>query len=473
MTALFRTNFLRVRNSVMYVFTDASSKDCGRYSASIKRTLKFTRAPIFFILFDSCKPTIDEKYVQMSTDTGGYTLLIKEKGVYNISDSVNGVFDKSSLICGEASDSSKSTIGQGDGDNDRKKRSVTSSRVILVDTSMTRLQVAVTLTPPTLLDQVTLLKPSQDSDPCDSVTVSKSTADNTVLFDVKSGAGACPCTGEWRVVYPTAADKFTYSVKSSGDHLVSFDGYFVDEVGPTTVANYEPCLGMEEKLVIKLNQGGKVNTNTLKAKILAVAGNKVYWEGDLSPFQNSESPNAFIETLTIPPNMGTEGFRIVLEGLLIDGTPFQRTSSQYFYPTSSCMRITEVGKYHSLNPTSKTVITVMVKNNNNYEEVYQLGCSNSENYDTVIGLPMVETGRKGKYKSGRSNPIVLQSGQTAKFLVNITGPKSKVLVNGRTVTVECIVTTSEGELMDVVRLTELSQTLSRPTFGPRPGGRGQ
>ena len=48
---------------------------------------------------------------------GGFSLLLKQNGVYNITDTVNGAFDKDALICGEESNNALSVVGQGSADN--------------------------------------------------------------------------------------------------------------------------------------------------------------------------------------------------------------------------------------------------------------------------------------------------------------------------------------------------------------------
>ena len=44
-------------------------------------------------------------------------MLLKQKGVYNITDTVNGAFGKDALIAGERSDNALSVVGQGLADN--------------------------------------------------------------------------------------------------------------------------------------------------------------------------------------------------------------------------------------------------------------------------------------------------------------------------------------------------------------------
>ena len=44
---------------------------------------------------------------------GGFCLLLKRNGVYNVTETVNGAFDKDALICGDQSDNALSVIGQG------------------------------------------------------------------------------------------------------------------------------------------------------------------------------------------------------------------------------------------------------------------------------------------------------------------------------------------------------------------------
>ena len=38
---------------------------------------------------------------------------------------------------------------------------------------------------------------------------------------------------------------------------MDFEVYFVDTIESSDIANYSPCLGIRENLVIKLNQGEK------------------------------------------------------------------------------------------------------------------------------------------------------------------------------------------------------------------------
>ena len=136
-----------------------------------------------------------------------------------------------------------------------------------------------------------------------NVKIAESIADNSLVFDVTTEN--CPCTGDWKLKYPVSlwdeisftfsltrklllvtsrislievtfhtssyrksnfrfwslvnkgrplsignptyfqaeASSFTYSVKSSGEYLVSFEAYFVDGTGSNSIANYSPCLG--------------------------------------------------------------------------------------------------------------------------------------------------------------------------------------------------------------------------------------
>ena len=109
MKAIHNSEFYTTRNSAMYVFTDASSKGCGNMVENIIRLLAYLKASAFFILFGSCKPNIiDNHFVTIGQRSGGFTLLIQENGIYNITDTVNGAFDKDTLVCGENSDDTRS-----------------------------------------------------------------------------------------------------------------------------------------------------------------------------------------------------------------------------------------------------------------------------------------------------------------------------------------------------------------------------
>lgn len=472
--AMFSSNFFRVRNSALYVFTDAASKDCVREHTQITRTLQYIKASAFFILFGTCRPNIvDNYYVAISDKSGGFSLLIRDNGIYNITDTVNGAFDKDSLICGEESDNSNSVIGQGSTGN-RVKRSDESQaelketeyeeRTIIIDTSIERFRVFVTLSPISMLSKVKLEKPVDgDRRLCgtlesgrENVVQTVSTADDALIIDVN--AWSCPCTGTWTLKYPKEVTKFNYKVRSSGAYLVDFEAYFVDVVDSVIdVANYSPCLGIEEQMVIKLNQGEKVKKTTLSAKILGLSGNIVHWQGDLK--KDDKGNNAYVVSLVIPTDIGTEGFRIVLEGEIIDGTRFQRLSSNYFYPTGSCLRIARVSSYYALIPNRKTYIQLIVTNNNEFDEDYLVSCSNTMSYPVNIGGPIISNSQNMRVNRRHSNPVLLNAGHSAKFVMNIAAPSSFKIMKGRTVTVTCKVTSSTEELLDMILLTEMDRAM--------------
>lgn len=461
------SSFWTVHNTAMYIFTDASSKDCTREYMTISRVLHVFKASAFFILFGSCKPdSIDRHYVSIAQKSGGFVLLIKNTGIYNITDTVNGAYDKDALVYGEESDNTRSVIGQGV-HGMRLKRDVEEQqygeRSILIDTSIERFKLFITATPSSVLSQVRLEKPKEGHPQLcgtlasgrENVVQKLSSADNSIVIDVTTLS--CPCTGLWTLRYPREAVTFDYKVRSSGEFLVDFEAYFVDKIDSFDVSSYSPCVGIEENLVIKLNQGEKVNRDTLTAKILGLAGRVVHWMGKLK--EVDQGNYAFVSSLVLPTNIGPEGFIIILEGKLVDGVKFQRSSSTHFYPTGSCLRTKDVTNYYALTPFKYTIIKLTVSNNNNYEDTYLLTCENTENYDVTVGSITYIKTPSGQYRRGKSNPALLSAGESALFSVRVSVPSNRELVRGRSVTVTCKVTTSTEVLMEMIMLTEMTERI--------------
>jgi len=466
--AMYHPQFIRKGNAAMYIFTDAGSKDCERLSYNIIRSFQFCKASAFFILFDSCRKTIDPHYAQIAQRTGGFCLLVRDKAVYNITDTVNGAFESSSLVVGEDTYETNSRVGQGYGPyvtasrsaSSRSKRDTedniangqSSKKTIQIDELIESFKVSVTISPQALIEKVELLKPlNGDQTLCsdDNSVVRRSEADNGVLFDVK--ATSCPCVGNWTLSYPSDATEFTYSVNSLGKYSLSFDAYFVDDISGSQNANYAPCLQVEEYLVIKLNQGSQVVPETLVAKIVGLSGNYAHLTKRLRA--SRDSANTYIVRLHLPGNMGSDGFRIALEGDIIRGSRFQRLSTDIFYPTTSCFRTIQVRNYFALFPKTKTNIYFELSNNSPVDDVYTIVCSNSENYEIEVGDPKLKHPSIKRPKLIRSNPVLLPAGYSAQYAVTVNAPR--FLMRGRTVIVNCVASSTSEQMMEFVRLTEM------------------
>lgn len=150
-------------NAAMYIFTDAGSKDCGRHANNIIRTFQFCKASAFFVLFDSCQKNIDKDYVKIAQGTGGFCLLVRDRAVYNITDTVNGAFESDALVCGEDIYKSGSKIGQGSGPyaiSNRAKRNAenrprqSQRKEIPIDDMIGHFKVTVNIEPPALVGDV-------------------------------------------------------------------------------------------------------------------------------------------------------------------------------------------------------------------------------------------------------------------------------------------------------------------------------
>jgi len=465
--AMYNPNFIRKGNAAMYIFTDAGSKDCKRLSYNIIRSFQFCKASAFFILFDSCRTNIDPHYAKIAQQTGGFCLLVRDKAVYNITDTVHGAFESSSLVVGEDAYETNSKVGQGFGPyvtqsrRTRNKRDTednivnghSSKKNIQIDELIENFKVSIAISPKELAEEVELLRPlNGDPTLCadSNYEQTKSVADNGVIFNVKSKK--CPCVGNWTLAYPTDATEFTYSVASMGKYTLSFDAYFVDDVSGSQNANYVPCLQVEEYLVIKLNQGSQVVQETLVAKIVGLSGNYVHMTTHLQATRDSS--NTYTVRLHLPANMGTDGFRVLLEGHILRGSRFQRLSTAIFYPTSSCFRITQVRNYYALFPKTKTSLTFELSNNSPVDDVFTLMCSNSENYEIEVGDPKLKHPSLRRSKMVRSNPVLLPAGYSAQYSVTVNAPR--FLMRGRTVIVNCMASSSSEQMMEFVRLTEMN-----------------
>ena len=369
-------------------------------------------------------------------------------------------------MVGEDNDETNSRVGQGFGPyvtasrRARGKRDTEDSLIghssqknIQIDELIETFKVTVTISPPELVEKVELLKPLVgDETLCseDNIIMSTSVADNGVQFDVS--AKKCPCVGNWTLAYPTAADVFTYFVSSLGKYTLSFEAYFIDEVGGNQNANYNPCLKVDEHLMIKLNQGAQVVPETLVVKIVGLVGNYAHITKQLQAYWVSE--NTYIVHLNLPAEMGSDGFRIALEGDIVNGSKFQRLSSDIFYPTSSCLRITRVSNYYALFPERKTGIWFEISNNGAEADSYTVICSNSADYEISVGNPRVRPQGARKYELKNSNPLLLKAGYEAGYSVTINAPYD--LIKGRTVIVNCMASSNSEQMIEFVRLTEMN-----------------
>ncbi|KAL5246940.1 hypothetical protein ACHWQZ_G018971 [Mnemiopsis leidyi] len=468
--AMYNQRFLRKGNAAMYIFTDAGSKDCERVSFNIIRTFQFCKASAFFILFDSCRKNIDPNYALIAQRTGGFCLLVRDKAVYNITDTVNGAFESSSLVVGEDTDDTSSRVGQGYGPyvsasrRDRGKRDTedslvygfSSKKTIQIDELIESFKVTVTISPPDLVEKVELIKPLGGDDALcsdDNIVIHTSVADNGVQFDVK--AKKCPCVGNWTLAYPAVADGFTYSVNSIGKYTLSFEAYFIDNEGGTQNANHAPCLAVNELLMIKLNQGAQVVPQNLTLKIVGLSGNYEYITKPLLEYQ--QSVNTYLVRIRLPASIGSNGFRIALEGDIVRGSRFQRLSSEVFYPTTSCFRITNVRNYYALFPNQKTAIYFKLSNNSPVDDRYTILCSNSEDYDIEVGHPRIisaDPSRRRRTEVKKSNPVRLEAGSYASYTVTVSAPEN--LVSGRSVIVNCVASSEAEQMIEFIRLTEMN-----------------
>ena len=440
------------------------------------RLLRNVKAPVFFILFDSCETDIDTHYVHIAQKTLGFCLLIRENGIYNITDTVNGAFGVDSMIVGENSALTFNLAGQGVShygplynrgqsgyySEDRTKRDiqdVTSKKEFLIDDLIQSFKVYVKISPPELLKNVKLHKPltethhSMCSD--SNLRISKSTADNGIVFGVDSQD--CPCVGYWTLSFPSsAASTFSYIVKSNGDYTLSFDAYFVDEIIGSRVANYAPCLGVEEYLVVKVSQGEHVIKDSLSVKLFSLGGNVVFMTPSLEA--DPTNSNTYIAKVNLPSYLGTGEFSVLLEGKIIGGNPFQRHSPTVFKPTESCFRVVKVANYYALTkPNQRISIKLQLTNNSPSEEVYSVVCYNSENYHISMGKPQIRTER-GRLSAINSNPFPLGPAKSGILTALIASPA--VLSHGKTVVVTCTATSSIDEMVEEVSLTEIENSFN-------------
>ena len=447
-------------NSAVYIFTDASSKDCIGLQGDITRYLKHLHASAFFILFDSCQTKIDPIYVKIADSTNGFCLLVRGDAVYNITDTIHGAFSIRAMVVGEDSAMTSSNTGQGISHfgKMRGKRALLDNidnvhlaqKTILVDDLMQTFKVYVTIAPEQLLDQVSLYKPVnlETQHLCSELEITKSMADNGVIFNVE--ARSCPCVGNWTLTYPSSASFFSFAVKSIGEYTLSFEAYFVDEIDGNRVSNYAPCVGVEEYLIIKLNQGEHVRKESLVAKLVGAMGNKAFKTVHLEI--DSYHPNTYVVKVFLPTDIGSGGFWVVLEGELLGGSRFQRRSGSIFKPSTFCFRVKKVNNYYALFPSKKTLIKVEVSNFSPVDNMYSILCHNTLNYRVTLGEPVSIGPVRHSIKG---NPFSLHSGGRVAVNVIVSAPRS--LRQGRVVHLFCTVRSSTGVMTEIVSLTEMAE----------------
>ena len=453
--ALTKPVFSRYKNSVLHVFTDASSKDCYLQSDTIQRQFATLQATANFVLFDTCNRVIDKEYISIARATGGFCYLVKDAGVYDMLRSKNGDYYTDTRIFGEYSDDSNSVTGQGLSTN-RVARDISPERNfsfknIIVDMSMESFIIYADIFPPQLTQHVTLEMPSVQSEHCGDALIKRSEVDGSVILKVRSGS--CPCVGVWQLRYPKEAESFGYTLKGSGEYLISFESYFVDEISQLQIASTAPCLGKTENLIIKINQHEKILQESLMLEMWNLASNKVVWRNTIK--NSHHHSNTYIIKVDIPNEIGYRGFTLVLTGQTIDGSQFRRISTQRFRPSLLCVRVLSVNNYYALFPGRRTKIQLELSNNDVVDEVFTVRCANTNNYRSRLGPFHVYKG--GQKSVQQTNPVVVGAGERAEVNVYVQAPKQ--LSRGQTVTVSCEIKSTVRNFIELIYLTEVDRNI--------------
>ena len=333
------------KDSPIFVFTDASSKDCDERTVSdLEIFAQGFAETINFVLTGTCGEEVDGNFTRLAGATGGNIYQVSEEDIYKLTGIIEESAGTSSYISYEPYDG----FGSWDWDSSdwdlRKKRDVGEEgpmRVLkrgtrqagmhqipfYVDETVGRLTMQVTfdsrLDSPVnqaLLESVTF---SIRVD-CDSY-VQSSKFGNIAHFAVD-----CPCVGEWVMTIPfLATNKYTYSARTFGEFTIGFDVIFEQENGSGMLRRRkEPCAGEATTIFVTLSQEESIDTEQIVR--LFVTGNRYEHGYKLTKDRSSGQWT----TRIFIPNIA---FTVTVRGRTVAGNTFLRILNTPIRPTTTCL----------------------------------------------------------------------------------------------------------------------------------------
>ena len=436
--------------SPIYIFTDASSKDCDEdlmfELIDIARSFQHT---LNFVLTGTCDDgEVDGNYTQLAAETGGNIYRLKDYEIYNLTEIIKGsvqssigeipFYDEESGVR-EGNTYREKRSSHSYLNLDRQRRRIIYEEVALyVDETVGKLTIQVTFVNPAdlrVLDAVSLiakgnLRSKENGrsfgEECTEATGQK--FGNTVHYAVN-----CPCVGEWRLKVPSSiTNRFSYSAKTFGEFSIAFDAMF--EHQPASAFDErtkQPCVGEKTTIWISTSQEDSITGDSI-TMILSES----YSNSKNYLLSRSNNLKGFWSTTLRIPKFP---FSIAIRGTTIEGNPFLRIHHTQIKPTTTCLKTVRIApSINSIKAGGQTNIIISLKNKDT-PKTYTINCFNDRRKDgfkTKITRPT--------YKHyGEVSKVTTEVNRSYYIYIQVRAPP--VVGVGEVVKVKCLASSDDSD----------------------------
>ena len=420
-------------DSPIFIFTDASSKDCEEDLVTNVRewAIDYSHS-LNFVLTGTCGDEVDGNFTQLAASTGGSIFLLEDDELYQMTDIVAEATEDGDYIAWDDWD---------DWDDDwpdhwdRKKRDTDSEREyttisFYVDETVGRRAMQVTFEKQVerwLLDNTTM-SPQDNCDTHNQETGSR--FGNIVHYAVH-----CPCVGEWQIKVPYSSDnswKWTFSAKTFGDFSIGFDVNFEQSASNGNIEwTKEPCAGDTAKLVITLTQKDSID---VASRIDVILNGRSF--DDIFKLRTRDTGKWYVD-IRIPK----VPFKVAVRGTTVAGNTFLRIHNTEIKPTTTCLK-TENIQPSALTIKAGRVTTIIMSLENKFQTGdYKLFCFNDrqrDGFETKIERPRNRMHR------------VIDPDRLYYIFIKVKAPQ--VINVGEVVNVWCVVRSSTDRAIKSYRL---------------------
>ena len=383
-------------DSPIFVFTDASSKDCEEdLVTNVEDWAIDYSHPLNFVLTGTCGTEVDGNFTRLAASTGGSIYRLEDDELYRLTDIVAEATEDSSYIAHDDYDDDWDYWEDGwDDDWKRKKRDASgevsdhfrirrrrqagfTTLSFYVDETVGRLTMQVTFqrhADRRLLEGVTM-SPQDNCNTHNQETGSR--FGNIVHYAVH-----CPCVGEWQIKVPYSIDNsWSFSAKTFGDFSIGFDVDFEQAASNGNVEwTKQPCAGDTAKLVITLTQRDSIDEDS---RIDVLLNGKSF--DDIFRLRTRDNDKWYVD-IRIPK----VPFKVAVRGTTVAGNTFLRIHNTEIKPTTTCLK-TENIQPSALTIKAGRVTTIIMSLENKYQTgEYRLYCFNDrqrDGFETNIERP--------------------------------------------------------------------------------------
>ena len=433
--------------SPVYVFTDASSKDCD-YESVIDMVMIATSFEwkLNFVLTGTCNNEVDGNFTELANATSGSIYRLKESEIYLLADIVE---DSVSGSIGEIpyvderenvdwSFSRKKRDVQANFELERHRRSMSLVQLsFYVDETVGKLTIQVTFEYPAdkrMLNGVKLVAAgdtdsrhsgrSADEPECKEVVGEK--FGNIVHYVMY-----CPCVGEWRLSIPfSITNNWSFSAKTFGEFSIGFDAMF--DYQPASRYNErtkQPCVGERSTLWVSITQEESIEGNDVTA-IVRVSNNSNQYR----LVKSNTHKGYWTSTMKIPK----DPFTIAIRGTTIEGNLFLRLLNTAINPTTTCLRTVRISpSQNTIKAGGQTDIIMSLKNKDTPKS-YTIHCLNdrqNDGFKTKITRP--------RWHYAEMSRINTEVGRSYYIFIQVKAPP--IVEVGEMVTVKCFAHSDDSQ----------------------------